>query len=115
MEKVILAAVILAVVFLVAYFVFGRNSIAPTHHDAERFASLLISEIKLYNDQKWQKAFEDGKVYASFKSEIEEARIKYKKRILETNQQSRFDDALVKILADGDRSKLGTIPNSTNR
>ena len=111
--KIILLIAITVIVAL--YFIFGRkNDSTRLENDAERFAKLLVSEIKLYENYKVERGLRNNNLYESLRDEIGEARKKYKMRILNAEFEKYFDDALVEILADGDKGKLGIISTSLN-
>lgn len=112
MQNLILAAVILTVIIAIAYFFFGKNGNLLSENDAKRFARLVVSEIKLYNEWKVAKGLENNNLYQSLNDEIEQARTTYKKKFSEPQFQGCFDDALLEILADGNQAKLGTVANS---
>ena len=80
------------------------------HNDARRFARLLVSEIKLYNEQKVAEGRRGGDLYDRLKEDIDRSRQMYEKRVT-PNVASKFDyfyDELVSTLAEGDSSKLGS-------
>ena len=95
---------------LIAVFYFlskGKGELTGgMENDARRFARLLVSEIKLYNESKVQRGLQNKNLAESLRDEIAEARGKYNKRIASAEMQSYFDDALIELLADGDQSKL---------
>ena len=79
------------------------------HNEARRFARLLVSEIKLYNEQKVQDGRAQGDLYDRLREEIDRSRQMYDKRV-SPNITSRYDyfhHELVNTLAGGDASKLG--------
>jgi hypothetical protein len=80
------------------------------HNNARRFARLLVSEIKLYNEQKVVEGRHNNDLYDRLKEDIDRSRQMYDKRIPPT-VTSRFDyfyDELVNTLAEGDPGKLGS-------
>lgn len=80
------------------------------HNDARRFARLLVSEIKLYNEQKVGDGRRTGDLYDRLKEDIDRSRQMYEKRVT-PSVAAKFDyfyDELVSTLAEGDRSKLGS-------
>jgi hypothetical protein len=79
------------------------------HEDAKRFARLLVSEIKLYNEAKVQQGRQQRVIYSMLKDDIERSRQLYSERVSPRIRQSTkyFDDELVRILADGDPAALG--------
>ncbi len=79
------------------------------HTDARRFARLLVSEIKLYNEQKVIDGRRSGDLYERLKEDIDRSRQMYDKRITggATGRSDYFYEELVNTLAEGDPSKLG--------
>ena len=79
------------------------------HSDARRFARLLVSEIKLYNEQKVSAGREAGEIYEILKEAIDRSREMYEKRV-QPDVAAKFDYfhyELVNNLAEGDEEKLG--------
>ena len=79
------------------------------HNDARRFARLLISEIKLYNEQKVAEGRFEHDLYDRLREYIDRSREMYDKRV-KAEVASRYDyfhGELVNTLAEGDVSKLG--------
>jgi hypothetical protein len=80
------------------------------HNDARRFARLLVSEIKLYNEQKVSEGRRNNDLYDRLKEDIDRSRQMYEKRVT-PSVASKFDyfyDELVNTLAEGDPVKLGS-------
>ena len=79
------------------------------HNDARRFARLLISEIKLYNEQKVSEGRSEHDIYDRLKEYIDRSREMYDKRVKGevANRYDYFHSELVNTLAEGDASKLG--------
>ena len=80
------------------------------HNDARRFARLLISEIKLYNEQKVAEGRSEHDLYDRLREYIDRSREMYDKRV-RAEVASRYDyfhGELVNTLAEGDASKLGS-------
>ncbi|HEX5733449.1 MAG TPA: GAF domain-containing protein [Blastocatellia bacterium] len=80
------------------------------HNDARRFARLLVSEIKLYNEQKVAEGRRNNDLYDRLKEDIDRSRQMYEKRVTPA-VAARFDyfyDELVNTLAEGDPAKLGS-------
>lgn len=79
------------------------------HNDARRFARLLISEIKLYNEQKVQEGRQQGNIYERLREEIDRSRQMYDKRIAPpvAARYDYFHHELVNTLAEGNQEKLG--------
>jgi len=79
------------------------------HNDARRFARLLISEIKLYNEQKVAEGRAEHDLYDRLREYIDRSREMYDKRV-KAEVAARYDyfhGELVNTLAEGDVSKLG--------
>jgi hypothetical protein len=79
------------------------------HNDARRFARLLVSEIKLYNEQKVKDGRAHGDIYTRLRDEIDRSRQMYDKRVHPTvaPRYDYFHQELVSTLAEGDADKLG--------
>ncbi|HEX2270399.1 MAG TPA: hypothetical protein VHH35_12720 [Pyrinomonadaceae bacterium] len=80
------------------------------HNDARRFARLLISEIKLYNEQKVAEGRSEHDLYDRLREYIDRSREMYDKRV-KAEVAARYDyfhGELVNTLAEGDPSKLGS-------
>jgi hypothetical protein len=79
------------------------------HDEARRFARLLVSEIKLYNEPNVDLGRRNKDLYERLKEDIDRSRQMYDERIADDVRKSSnyFYDELVRILADGDASALG--------
>jgi hypothetical protein len=79
------------------------------HDEARRFARLLVSEIKLYNEPKVDAGRKNKDLYERLREDIDRSRQMYDERITDDVRKSSnyFYDELVRILADGDASALG--------
>jgi hypothetical protein len=77
--------------------------------EARRFAELLVSEIKLYNENAVREGREQGNLYKRLKEEIDLSRRLYEQRIPETVRAGSdfLHEELVRILADGRAEALG--------
>jgi hypothetical protein len=77
--------------------------------EARRFARLLVSEIKLYNERAVLEGREGGNLYARLKEDIDRSRQMYNDRIPEDvrNSSNFFYEELVRILAEGRAEALG--------
>ena len=97
-----------------------RRSIAPAGgqkvpngaedgNSARRYARLLVSEIKLYNEAAVQVGRQKRDLLARLKPEIDRARKLYSQRISPAvdSRGALFHQELVQTLADGDASLLG--------
>lgn len=80
------------------------------HIDARRFARLLVSEIKLYNEQKVADGRDQNDLYERLREYIDRSRDMYDKRVKPEVAQKfdYFHQELVTTLALGDATKLGT-------
>lgn len=79
------------------------------HNDARRFARLLVSEIKLYNEQKVSEGREAGDLYDRLREAIDRSREMYEKRV-HPPVAAKFDYfhyELVNSLSEGDATRLG--------
>jgi hypothetical protein len=81
----------------------------PLHNDARRFARLLVSEIKLYNEQKVSEGRNQGDIYERLREDIDRSRQMYDKRVAPpvAARHDYFHHELVNTLAEGDPAKLG--------
>jgi hypothetical protein len=82
---------------------------AKKHDEARRFARLLVSEIKLYNEAKVDQGRKNNDIYERLKEDIDRSRQMYDERIGEDVRKvsNYFYDELVRILADGKAGALG--------
>ena len=80
------------------------------HNDARRFARLLVSEIKLYNEQKVSEGRSQGDLYPRLREYIDRSREMYDKRVKPEVAQryDYFHQELVNTLAEGDAAKMGS-------
>ena len=79
------------------------------HNDARRFARLLVSEIKLYNEQKVKEGREANDLYERLREAIDRSREMYDKRV-QPPVAARFDYfhyEVINTLAEGEEEKLG--------
>ena len=88
----------------------GSDEERRLHNDARRFARLLVSEIKLYNEQKVAEGRSQGDLYQRLREYIDRSREMYDKRVKPEVAQSYdyFHNELVTTLAEGDEAKLGS-------
>jgi hypothetical protein len=79
------------------------------HNDARRFARLLVSEIKLYNEQKVAEGRSQSDLYDRLREYIDRSREMYDKRVKPevALRYDYFHQELVSTLAEGDVAKLG--------
>ena len=82
---------------------------ADLHRKAQRFARLLVDEIKLYNQSKVAEGREARDLYDRLREDIEKSRATYDKRYGTTVAASAgyFQNELIQNLAGGDPSVLG--------
>ena len=87
----------------------GNEEERRLHTDARRFARLLVSEIKLYNEQKVAEGRSQGDLYQRLREYIDRSREMYDKRVKPEVAQryDYFHNELVSTLAEGDEAKLG--------
>ncbi|PYS84550.1 MAG: hypothetical protein DMF70_05300 [Acidobacteria bacterium] len=80
------------------------------HNDARRFARLLVSEIKLYNEKKVREGRNQSDIYDRLRDDIERSREMYAKRVAPpvAARHDYFHQELVNTLAEGDSAKLGS-------
>jgi hypothetical protein len=86
-----------------------QNEAARKHDEARRFARLLVSEIKLYNEAKVEQGRKNKDLYERLKEDIDRSRQMYDERIPDEVRKASnyFYEELVRILADGDAGALG--------
>jgi len=82
---------------------------ADTHRKAQRFARLLVDEIKLYNQAKVAEGRRNKDLYDRLKDDIEKSRSSYQKRYGNTIAASGdyFQKEVVRSLAEEDASLMG--------
>jgi len=82
---------------------------ADTHRKAQRFARLLVDEIKLYNQAKVSEGRRNKDLYDRLKDDIEKSRATFQKRYGATAAASGeyFQKEVVRSLAEDDLSLMG--------
>lgn len=82
---------------------------ADTHRKAQRFARLLVDEIKLYNQAKVAEGRRHKDLYDRLKEDIEKSRATFQKRYGSTAAASGdyFQKEVVRSLAEDDYSVMG--------
>jgi hypothetical protein len=82
---------------------------ADTHRKAQRFARLLVDEIKLYNQAKVAEGRRNRDLYDRLKEDIEKSRSTFQKRYGNTAAASGdyFQKEVVRSLAEDDYSVMG--------
>jgi hypothetical protein len=80
------------------------------YNDAKRFARLLVSEIKFYNEQKVVDGRRNRDIYDRLKDDIDRSREMYNKRIsaVVLRKVDYFYDELVRTLGENDPDVLGS-------
>jgi len=83
---------------------------ADVHRKAQRFARLLVDEIKLYNQAKLLEGRQNKDLYDRLKEDIDKSRSTYQKRYGSTVAASGdyFSQELIRSLAEDDVSLLGS-------
>jgi hypothetical protein len=86
-----------------------KDETAKKHDEARRFARLLVSEIKLYNERAVLEGREHSNLYERLRDDIDRSRQMYEERIPQDVRSSSnfFYEELVLILADGRPEVLG--------
>jgi len=86
-----------------------QSSADERREEARRFARLLVSEIKLYNERAVLEGRDGGNLYERLRDDIDRSRQMYEERIPDDVRSSSnfFYDELVRILADGRPEALG--------
>ena len=82
---------------------------AETHRKAQRFARLLVDEIKLYNQAKVSEGRRHKDIYDRLKEDIEKSRATYQKRYGNTPAASGnyFQKEVLRSLAEDDLAVMG--------
>ena len=84
----------------------GDNAL---HEEARRLARLLVSEIKLYNEDQVEEGRHNRDIYHRLKDDIDRSRQIYEERVHETVRGTTdyFQQELIRSLAGGDPRALG--------
>jgi hypothetical protein len=94
-------------------FATTRVPVSPSdetlHEEARRLARLLVSEIKLYNEEQVEEGRRNRDIYERLKEDIDRSRQMYEERVDPRILRSTdyFYQELVRILAAGDSRALG--------
>lgn len=82
---------------------------AEMHKKAQRFARLLVDEIKLYNQAKMMEGRKNKDIYDRLKEDLEKSRLTFQKRYGSTAAASAdyFTQEVIRSLAEDDVSLLG--------
>jgi hypothetical protein len=86
------------------------GEVGEIHRKAQRFARLLMDEIKLYNQAKVSEGRKHKDLYDRLKEDIEKSRSTYHKRYGNTlaGEADYFNQELIRSLAEDDVSLLGS-------
>ncbi|MEO8216622.1 MAG: hypothetical protein ABI718_06025 [Acidobacteriota bacterium] len=92
-----------------AGFAFSGDDSERKHDEARRFARLLVSEIKLYNESQIEQGRRERDIYERLKEDIDRSRQIYDERVPDDVRKDTnyYYDELVRILADGSSEALG--------
>jgi hypothetical protein len=87
----------------------GTLGAEASHEEARRLAKLLVSEIKLYNEDQIEAGRRSSDIYSRLREDIERSRQMYEERVdpRVRAQNDYFQQELVRILAGGDARVLG--------
>jgi hypothetical protein len=79
------------------------------HEEARRLARLLVTEIKLYNEEQVEAGRRNRNIYEVLREDIDRSRQIYEERIDDSvrTEADYFHDELVRILAAGESEILG--------
>jgi hypothetical protein len=88
----------------------GGASDAGAIEAAERYARLLVAEVRLYNEPAIRLGRQQRDLRRRLRTEIDRARRMYEERVPSTlpGRSEHFERELVRTLADGDPDALGT-------
>jgi hypothetical protein len=87
----------------------GEGDEDSTHEEARRLARLLVTEIKLYNEEQVEEGRRNRNIYQTLREDIDRSRQIYEERVDEgvRTNTNYFHDELVRILAAGEFEVLG--------
>jgi hypothetical protein len=87
----------------------GEGEEDSTHEEARRLARLLVTEIKLYNEEQVEEGRRSRNIYQTLREDIDRSRQIYEERVDEGVRTGTdyFHDELVRILAAGESEVLG--------
>ena len=79
------------------------------HEEARRLARLLVTEIKLYNEEQVEEGRRGNDIYARLREDIDRSRQIFNERVDETVREETdyFHEEMVRILAGGNPEALG--------
>lgn len=103
-SQIIFAIIIVFFLALIVGFRFFRGSgsaVENEHADVNRFARLLVSEIKLYEFEKVQRGLKANDLLGSLENEIAVARKKFRSRFRRRSElEPIFDETMVELLGE---------------
>ena len=87
----------------------GTASEGTAHEEARRLARLLVSEIRLYNEDQVEEGRRNRDIYSRLRDEIDRSRKMFEERVSPDVRAARdyFTEELIRRLADGDPDALG--------
>lgn len=87
----------------------GGEGEDAAHEEARRLARLLVTEIKLYNEEQVEEGRRNRNIYQTLREDIDRSRQIYEERVDEGVRTGTdyFHDELVRILAAGETEVLG--------
>lgn len=79
------------------------------HEEARRLARLLVTEIKLYNEEQVEEGRRNRDVYQRLREDIDRSRLIYQERVAPEVLEATdyYHQELVRVLAGGDPDALG--------
>ena len=91
----------------------GDDEEDPAIKKARRVARVLVSDLKLYNEQIVNQARKSGNLYDKLRDDLDRSYKHYQERVsglLPDGSPNFFKEELVRQLADGDPNALGPLP-----
>jgi hypothetical protein len=87
----------------------GAGEETEWHRRAQRFASVRVAELRLYQAAKVKEGRESGRLYDVFREEIERERATFRTEFLEKSPSMAdyLHEELVRTLAQGEASRMG--------
>ena len=78
------------------------------HNKAQRFAKLLVDEIKLYKGSLVERGRQEHTLYALLRDDIDKSRATYQRRFgALVPERDYFNEEMLHILANDDSSLMG--------
>lgn len=87
----------------------GSSGDDAVHEEARRLARLLVSEIRLYNEDQVEEGRRSRDIYSRLREDIDRSRQMYEERVDKSvlGGTDYFQEELVRILAAGDSEAMG--------